>query len=378
MPFTVTEQTIPKAEYGERLERLREGMALREWQAVYIASPANLRYVTGVAITPFERLAALVVPRAVDPFLVVPALEAESAGKNAAGMTVLSWKDEEGPFGVLSAALEQAGVKDVALEKESVNVRVFEALQAVLGEGSFGDASPLLAELRMRKSAAEVQAIAGAAAVLDACFAELPQSLRPGRSEADVAFELDGLVRRHGGDGTAFQTTVLSGPNAALPHGHPGARELGEGDLVIVDFGAVHDGYCADATRTFAVGEPSVEARETFELVRAAQAAGCEAVRAGALCSEVDAAARGVIEDGGRGEFFVHRTGHGLGLDVHEPPSVVAGNDQPLEPGNVITVEPGVYIPGLLGVRIEDDLAVTDDGYQRLTNAQRELVVCPA
>lgn len=377
MPFTVTEQTIPKTEYGERLERLREGMALREWQAVYIASPANIRYLAGVVITPFERVAALVVPRDADPFLVVPALEAESAGANAVGITVCSWKDEEGPFGVLRTALEQARVQDVALEKESVNVTVFEALQAVLGAGPFADASTLMAELRMRKSAAEIEAIAGAAAVLDACLEELPQSLRPGRSEAEVAFELDGLVHRHGGDETAFETTVLSGPNAALPHGHPGARELREGDLVIVDFGAVRDGYCADVARTFAVGEPSEEAREIFELVRAAQAAGCEAVQAGALCSEVDAAARRVIEDGGRGEFFVHRTGHGLGLDVHEPPSLVAGNDQPLEPGNVVTVEPGIYVPDVLGVRIEDDVVVMDEGSQRLTHTGRELVVCP-
>jgi Xaa-Pro dipeptidase len=378
MPFTVTEQTVPKSEYGERLERLRDGMARREWQAVYIASPANIRYLAGVAITPFERLAALVVPRDTDPFLVVPALEAESAAENAAGMTVFSWKDEDRPFGVLRAALQHAAVKGVALEKESVNVTVFEALQAILGEDSFADASPFLAELRMRKSIAEVEEIAGAAAVLDACLAELPGRLQPGRSEAEVAFELDGLVRRHGGEGTAFETTVLGGPNAALPHGRPGARELRGGDLVIVDFGAVHGGYCADVTRTFAVGEPSDEAREIFELVRAAQAAGCEAVRAGALCSEVDAAARSVIDAGGQGEFFVHRTGHGLGLDVHEPPSLVAGNDRPLEPGTVVTVEPGIYLPGVLGVRIEDDLAVLDDGPRRLTTALRELIICPA
>lgn len=376
MPFTVTEQTAPKSEYGERLERLRDGMARREWQAVYIASPANIRYLAGIAITPFERLAALVVPRDTHPFLVVPALEAESAAENAAGLTVSSWKDEDGPFGVLRAALEQAAVKAVALEKDSVNVTVFEALQAILGEPWFPDASALMAELRMRKSAAEVAAIAEAAAVLDACLAELPGSLRPGRSEAEVAFELDGLVRRHGGEGTAFETTVLSGPNAALPHGRPGARKLSEGDLVIVDFGAVHGGYCADVTRTFAVAEPSDAAREIFELVRAAQSAGCEAVRAGTLCSEVDSAARSVIEAGGQGEFFVHRTGHGLGLDVHEPPSLVAGNDQPLEPGNVVTVEPGIYIPGVLGVRIEDDVVAMDDGSQRLTNARRDLIVC--
>jgi Xaa-Pro dipeptidase len=378
MPFTVTEQTVPKSEYGERLERLRDGMALSEWQAVYVASPANIRYLTGFAITPFERLAAVVVPRDTDPFIVVPALEAESAAENPAGMTVFSWKDQDGPFGLLRAALQQARVKGVALEKEAVNVTVFEALQAVLGEDSFADASAFMAQLRMRKSTAEVEAIAGAAAVLDACLAELPGSLRPGRAEAEVSFELDGLVRRHGGEGTAFETTVLSGPNAALPHGRPGARELSEGDLVIVDFGAVSDGYCADVTRTFAVGEPSDEAREIFELVRAAQVAGCEAVRAGALCSEVDAAARSVIDNGGYGDYFVHRTGHGLGLDVHEPPSLVAGNDRPLEVGNVVTVEPGIYVPGLLGVRIEDDVAVTESGGStRLTNARRELIVCP-
>jgi Xaa-Pro dipeptidase len=367
------------SEHGARLESLREGMRAREWEAVYLASPTNLRYLAGVSIIPLERLAALVVARDRDPFLVVPALEAESASKNPAGMTVLSWTDAEGPFGVLRTALEQAQVRSVALEKESVNVKVFEMLQTILDGGSFPDASPLVAELRMRKSPAEVAAIEEAAAVLDACLAELPEGLRPGRSEAEIAFELDGLVRRHGGEGSAFDTSVLSGPNAALPHGRPGPRELQEGDLVIVDFGTLRDGYCADVARTFAVGEASEESHEIFELVRRAQNAGCDAVRAGALCSEVDAAARSVIDNGGYGDYFVHRTGHGLGLDVHEPPSLVAGNDRPLEVGNVVTVEPGIYVPGVVGVRIEDDVAVTEGGGStRLTNAPRELIVCPA
>ena len=378
MALTVTEQAIPAAEYGTRLERLRGAMSQQEWEAVYIASPPNLRYLAGVAITPHERLAALVVPSDTDPFLVVPALEAESAGDNPAGMAVVSWKDEEGPLEVLRTTLDRAKVKSFALEKEAVNVTTFEALQTMLDVGSFPDASPVVAELRMVKTRAEVAAIEEAAAVLDACLAELPERLRPGRSEAEIAFELDGLVRRHGGEGNAFETIVLSGPNAALPHGRPGARELRGGDLVIVDFGTLHDGYCADVTRTFAVGEPGEGVREIFELVRRAQAAGCDAVQAGALCSEVDAVAREVIEDGGHGEHFVHRTGHGLGLDVHEPPSLVAGNDRPLQVGNVVTVEPGVYLPGAVGVRIEDDVVVTDRGGKLLTNARRELVVCPA
>ena len=344
---------------------------------VLVSSPANIAYLSGVSITPHERLIALFIPAEGDPVLVVPALEAEAARENRAALACAVWDDAEGPFGVLRGVLERAGARSLALEKDVVTVRVFEALAEIVGGERFSDCSGLLKELRMRKSPTELALLRRAAGVLDACLAELPPLLRPGATEAELAFELGRLLREQGSQGTPFEAIVLGGPNAALPHGRPGARALQPGDLVIVDFGSMHEGYCADVARTFAVGEPSERAREIFDLVREAQEAGREAVRAGTRCGDVDRAARAVIEAGGYGEHFVHRTGHGLGLEVHEAPDLAAGNEQRLEAGAVVTVEPGIYLTGVAGVRIEDDLAVTDDGHELLTSARRDLVVCP-
>jgi Xaa-Pro dipeptidase len=177
------------------------------------------------------------------------------------------------------------------------------------------------------------------------------------------------------GASTAFETIVLGGPNAAQPHGRPTETELRRGDLVIVDVGARRDGYCADITRTFAIGEPDHDARRAYDIVRAAQRAGCAALKPGITCASVDQAAREVIESSGYGDFFIHRTGHGLGLEAHESPALVAGNQARLQQGQVVTIEPGIYLPGRFGVRIEDDLVITDDGARPLTHSPRELTV---
>jgi Xaa-Pro dipeptidase len=331
-----------------------------------------------VKITPHERLIALVVPRGGEGILVVPALEAASARENPAGLAVLAWEDSEGPFNVVRDALRRSRVRRLAIEKDSVTVRVFEALQDALPGDPFADVTPIVTELRMRKSQAELALLERAAAILDECLTQVPALLRPGRSEAEIAFALDGLVRTNGAEGTPFDTIVLSGPNAALPHGRPGERELRAGDLVIVDVGAVHAGYCADVTRTFTIGEPDEQAQEIYGIVRAAQEAAREAVRPGGRCHDVDAAARSIIETAGFGQSFIHRTGHGVGLEVHEPPSLVAGEERVLEPGMVVTVEPGIYLPGVGGVRIEDDVAVGSDGPDVLTTASRALLAVSA
>jgi Xaa-Pro dipeptidase len=263
------------------------------------------------------------------------------------------------------------------LEKDVVTVALLEGLRERLGVGAVGDVGPVLSELRMAKSDAEVALIAEAAAILDASLAELPERIHPGRTEAEVALELDAVVRAKGAEGRPFETIVLAGAAGALPHGTATAREIGVGDLVVVDVGAVKGGYCADVTRTFAAGEPPDRAREVFEVVRRAQEAGRDAVAAGVRSEAVDAAARAVIEEAGYGEFFVHRTGHGLGLEVHEPPSLVAGNGHALPLGAVVTVEPGIYLPGFAGVRIEDDVVVTEGSGESLTSCTRDLVVCP-
>ena len=363
-------------EYRGRLARLRERLAAEGSDGLYASAPATITYFARVAITPHERLVGLTVPVDGEPALVVPALEEEYARANAAGIGVVAWDDAEGPWDALERALTASRPRTLAVEKDALTVRVFEAIERILPHASFPDASPLLTELRLRKSPAELAAIRAAGVIVDECLAEVPSLLRSGAREAEIAFALDGLVRRCGGEGTPFDTIVLGGPNAALPHGTPGERELGEGDMVIVDFGAVRGGYCADVTRTFAVGEPGAREREIYDVVQEAQEAGCAAIRPGVTCAEVDAAARSVVEAAGYGELFVHRTGHGLGLEVHEPPSLVAGEDRVLEPGVVVTVEPGIYVPGVTGVRIEDDVAVTEDGFVRLTNAERALVVC--
>jgi Xaa-Pro dipeptidase len=368
---------IRQDEYGDRVARLRAALAVSGIDGVYVSSRAGVAYLTSVALTPHERLVALVVPRDGEPTFLVPALEATAASAAPAGFRVVSWDDAEGPWEALRTTLVQAGIRTLALEKDAVTVRVLERLQEILGSDSFPDGSPLLVELRLRKSPGELALLDMAADVLDACLEDLPRLLRPGVREADVAFAVDELVRRHGGEGNAFDTIVLGGPNSALPHGKPGARELRDGDLVIADFGAIRGGYCADVTRTFAVGEPGARAREIHAVVAGAQEAGVSAVFPGVSCSEVDRAARQVIEAAGYGEFFVHRTGHGLGLEVHEPPSLVAGEELLLEPGMVVTVEPGIYLPDFGGVRIEDDVAVGADGAEVLTTATRDLVVVP-
>ncbi len=369
---------VTSVEYRDRLRRLREKLAGQTADAVYVSSPASIAHLTGLAITPHERLVGLLVPEAGEPALIVPALETVAARASPAGIGVVSWDDAEGPWGALHATFRETGTRTLAVEKNAVTVSVLERLQEALGSASFEDAAPLLVELRLRKSPSELALLAAASEVLDACLRELPRLLRVGAREDELAFRVDELARRHGSEGNPFEPIVLSGPNSALPHGKPGDRELQEGDLVIVDFGATRGGYCADVTRTFAVTEPSARAQEIYAVVADAQETALLAVLPGVSCSDVDQAARQVIETAGYGEFFVHRTGHGLGLEVHEPPSLVAGEERALEPAMVLTVEPGIYLPDFGGVRIEDDVAIRTGGAEILTTATRELVVVPA
>lgn len=362
-----------------KLERLLAAVERAGADLGYVAGPPNLQYLTGVALHPHERLTALVLGPAVEPTLIVPAIDGERARANPAGVAVVDWTDAAGPDGALREALGGASARRVALEKQAVTVATLDQLRAVIGvDDVVGDLSPVLADLRLRKSADEIAALERAGEVIDKAIAEVPTLLTPGTTEADAAARFDALVRRHGGQGPAFDTMILGGPQSALPHGVSGDRELREGDLVCVDAGTRVDGYCSDITRMFAIGEPSEEARRVFDVVRLAQATACEAVAPGVTCAELDRAARDVIDRAGYGDAFIHRTGHGLGIDGHEPPSLQAGEDLALEPGMVFTIEPGIYLPGRFGVRVEDDVAVTEDGFAYLTQAPRDLVICPA
>jgi Xaa-Pro aminopeptidase len=234
------------------------------------------------------------------------------------------------------------------------------------------DVGPEIKRRRLIKSAVELEKLAHAAAITDAATKEIFRSLRGGQTELEVAVALDAAIGAAGGT-LAFETIVLSGPNSALPHGRASARRLGAGDLVLLDFGAAYEGYRADTTRVAIVGEPTARHRQIHSLVLAAHDAAIATIRAGATTGDVDAAARKVIEDAGMGDRFFHRTGHGLGLETHEDPSLDPGSKTLLEVGMVFTVEPGVYIPDWGGVRIEDDVVVEKDGCRLLTKADRSL-----
>jgi Xaa-Pro dipeptidase len=347
------------------IDRLRAWLDQQQAEAAYISDPVSIAYLTGFRTDPHERLMGLgVTPeRAV---LIVPGLERESAEAGARDVDVLSWRDGEDPLQLVREAIARPG--RLAVEKRHLTVAVAERL----GARQLVDASELLRRFRLLKSAPELEKLSRAAEVTDAVTARIAQAMRAGQTEIEVGMTLASLMGAEGAK-PAFEPIVQSGPNSAQPHLRPTGRRLQAADLVLLDFGAAWDGYRADTTRMAVVGEPDARQREMHGLVLDAHDAAIERVRPGVTAGEVDAAARQVIERGGQGAHFIHRVGHGLGLELHEDPSLDPGSTQALEEGMVFTIEPGVYIPGWGGIRIEDDLLVERDGARLLTNADRSL-----
>jgi Xaa-Pro dipeptidase len=359
---------------SERARRVAEAAAAQGLDALLLVSPPNLAYVCGFRPTPYERLIALILPVEGAPRLVVPSLEAAAAAEAAPGAELHVWTDHAGPEAALAAALRGSGPA-IGIEKSALSVGYHELIAAARPGAAFNGADELLARLRAAKDEAETASLQRACAIVDVVVQRVvADEIAPGRREAEVAAALTQLCLEHGAEKMAFEPSVLTGARSALPHGHTGNAELRRRDLLLLDLGVVVNGYCSDITRTVVVGtEPDARQRELLETVDQARAAGIEAAIAGHPCADVDRAARAVIEEAGLGDLFVHRTGHGLGLELHEPPSVHGRNEEPLVPGMVFTVEPGVYAQGYGGVRIEDDVLVTADGPQRLTRAPTRL-----
>ncbi|MEG8278822.1 aminopeptidase P family protein [Streptomyces sp. AHA2] len=361
-------------DYRARMERAARSAAEAGLAGLLVAPGPDLVWLTGYtppAVT--ERLTLLILAGDRDPVLVVPALEAPDAGK-AAGASALDlrdWTDGEDPYAATAALLAPAGRFGVSDNAWALHLL---ALQRAVPGSAYVSLTEALPMLRAVKDAAELQLMAAAAAAADATFEEIRAVPFAGRREAEVAADLDRLLRRHGHEQVDF-TIVASGPNGADPHHEAGGRVIERGDTVVLDFGGLRHGYGSDTSRTVHVGEPTDEERRVHDVVRAAQEAGFRAVRPGAACQDVDRAARAVIADAGYGEYFVHRTGHGIGVTTHEPPYMVEGEEQPLVPGMCFSVEPGIYLPGRFGVRIEDIVTVTEDGGRRLNTTTRELVI---
>ncbi len=348
----------------QRRDRIRERLPVLGADAMLVTKLVNVRYLTG-----FSGSAGVVLVGAEDVFFTDSRYEEQSAREVPDARRIVPPKDGDK---VLASEITDAGITKLAIEASHVTLATARAWHENMPSVELVETTGVVEELRTVKDAAEVEAMRRAAAIGDEGLAALLPRLREGMTEVEVAAELEDAMRRAGSDGLSFPTIVAFGENAAEPHHSPKGRRLRRGDIVKLDFGATKDGYHSDMTRTIAFGDLEPELEKIYEIVRSAQQAGVDAVAAGRSGEEVDAAARGVVE--AAGHSFGHGTGHGCGLEVHEAPGIRRGSDDVLSPGMAVTVEPGIYLPGLGGVRIEDLVVVTDGACDVLTRSPKELV----
>lgn len=364
---------FPASVYAARLARAAELAGVEGLDAVIVGPGPDLQYLLGVEGDTIERLTALVIVPGADDVIVVPRMELAKVRETAAGelgVRIADWVDGEDPYALVSDALPPSPTR----------IAVSDAVPALhvipIGERAgvrLELATPVLRQARMVKDEAEIAELARAGAAIDAVHRRVPEWLRAGRTEREVATDIAAAILAEGHRTVEF-VIVGSGPNGADPHHEVSDRVIRDGDVVVVDIGgAVPSGYNSDSTRTYVVGKADGQAAESIAVLVRAQQAAVDAVRPGVAASEVDAAARRVLADAGLGEAFLHRTGHGIGVSVHEEPYIAPGNDLPLREGMAFSIEPGIYFPGRWGARIEDIVVVTADGCRRLNVAPHEL-----
>ncbi|MEV0472263.1 M24 family metallopeptidase [Streptomyces prunicolor] len=363
---------------ADRLHRARQATARAGLDALLISPGADLRYLTGYDALPLERLTCLVLPTDSDPFLLVPALEELAARASPAGdlgIEITGWDETDDPYALVAARLPahtaRVGVdnrmwaeKTIAFRTQLPDVR-----QELAGE--------VLNGLRMRKTPQEAAALRRAGAAIDRVHGRMGEWLRAGRTEREVGRDIADAIIAEGHVRVDF-VIVGSGPNSASPHHELSDRTIRPGDPAVVDIGGTTlDGYCSDSTRVYTVGEPPADFRRLYDVLLSAQRAQTDAVRPGITAGQLDAVGRDFITGAGYGPHFIHRTGHGIGLETHEEPYIVTGNPLPLAPGMAFSVEPGIYLPGRYGARIEDIVICTEEGGERLNRTPRDLVVLP-
>ena len=352
-----------------RVNRLQSLMDDRQVDVALLSVGADLPYFTGYEAMASERLTVLVIPVGTDPVLFVPRLEAPRVEPGA--FEVRPWGETDSP--VEMAASVVGSPERVAVGDQMWSVFLTRFLSE-WPHATWIPASEITSQLRVRKDDQEIDLLRKAAHAVDRVMARVPGEVRfAGRTERAVVRDLAALTVEEGHESAEFGI-VASGPNGASPHHHGGDRVIQEGDLVVCDFGGRLGGYFSDSTRTFVVGEPSSQQDEVHSIVLGANRAGREESTPGNACEDVDHAARSVIDEAGYGEFFIHRTGHGIGLEVHEHPYIVEGSSSVLEPGMSFSVEPGIYLPDRFGVRIEDIVVCTESGVESLNQSTRELV----
>jgi Xaa-Pro aminopeptidase len=373
MPVTETNSSL----FQERCQRAKTVMAEQGIDYLFIGPGADLHYLIGTPGMENERMMLLVIPQQGEPAMIVPGLEKLATSKFATFFELLDWSDADGPQGRLKQLVGQANAArplKCAVGNQLWSMFLLE-LQKVITNAEWSRASEVLKKLRITKFPAEVKLLKEAAAIADRTFTDLVKLQFSGRTERELMGDINNLLLKYGQEQMLF-CIVGSGPNGAQPHHHTGDRVIQPGDAVVLDFGGAYKGYCSDMTRTVLVegGQPDPDFDKVYNLVNQARAAGHKQARPGVSCESVDAAARAVITEGGYGQYFVHRTGHGIGMEVHEEPYIVGGNSLPLEPGMAFSIEPGIYLPGRFGVRIEDIAVVTADGEENINLSTHEYV----
>ena len=358
-----------------RLDAARRLAAEQGIDAVLVTPGPDLRYLVGYDAVPLERLTCLIIPAAGDPVVVAPRLEllaAQASPIGALGLEIRTWGELDDPYALVASSVP--GAACVAVDNHMWAEKVL-ALREAMPQARQVLAGDVVSHLRMRKGADEIAALLEAGAAIDRVHAAVPGLLAAGRTEREVGAEIADLILAEGHVRVDF-IIVGSGPNGASPHHEVSDRVIEDGDVVVVDIGGtMPSGYRSDCTRTYAVGEPDPAFRDAYAVLERAQAAAVAHARAGVTCESVDDAARSVLSDAGMGPLFLHRTGHGIGLETHEEPYIVSGNDLDLDVGMAFSIEPGFYVEGRYGARIEDIVIATDDGVLVANNQPRGLVV---
>ena len=368
-----TSARFAPAVHLDRLRRAAAAAGERGIDALLITPSPDYAYLLGYRAPALERLTCLVIRADAEPVLILPRMEEplarHSTGALVDDMAVVPWDETDDPYRLVQQLL--AGAARVAVQDQMWG-RFVLRLKAALDPAELVEAGPTMSALRRLKTADEVDRLRGAAAAADAAMESITDERLSGRTEAEVAARIRSLLVEHGHQ-TADFAIVGSGPNSASPHHKPGERVVAEGDAVVLDIGGTAGGYSSDTTRTAFVGQPPAEFAALYAVLQEAQRAACAAVRPGVLCSELDAVARWIITEAGYGEAFIHRTGHGIGMETHEEPYIVASNPEPLEAGNAFSVEPGIYITDTWGARIEDIVVCTETGGERLNTTSTDL-----
>ena len=366
--------------FADRLERARQSMRAQGVDVALLSLGLDMPYLTGYNAMPLERLTMLVLPAHGDATIVVPGLEAPRVTLMPGVFTLLPWSETEDPVAITARLVKESTPETrVVAVGDQMWARFLVDLMPMLSATQYRRSVDVIGSLRMRKDQAEIDALRAAGAAVDRIAGELHAGRIPlvGRTEAQVSADLSARILAEGHDVVNF-AIVAAGENAASPHHHPGSRVIQKNEIVLCDFGGTMNGYCSDITRCVFTGDIASDVAEAYTVLFEAEAAAVKAATIGTPCEEVDAVARRIIAAAGFGDYFIHRTGHGIGLDAHEDPYIVSGNSLPLEAGHAFSIEPGIYLPGKWGMRLEDIVVATTHGPDSMNHADHNLIAVDA